>query len=324
MPAIKLENIRHVFQTTTGTVRRRSREVVALDDVSLEIEEGEMFGFLGPNGAGKTTTIKLLTTLLIPTSGRARVMGLDAVKDAKSLRSQIGFLLGGERGLYYRLTGRENLRYFAVLYHLEPRRAKSRVEELLELVGLKDRAEERVAGYSRGMKQRLHIARMLLHDPHILFLDEPTMGLDPVGARELRDLLHRLHTEEKRTVLLTTHYMFEADALCQRIAILDQGRVVAQGTPESLKDLVSDLSVVELEVFGAGPECLDRLRELEAVDSVVVEQQELRQLVRVQTRLGAAAVPRLVASLDGLAVGRISVRESTLEDAYVRLVGRTE
>ena len=324
MPAIKLENIRHVFRTTTGTFRRRSREVVALDDVSLEIEEGEMFGLLGPNGAGKTTTIKVLATLLIPTSGRATVMGLDAVKDAKSLRSKIGFLLGGERGLYYRLSGRENLRYFAVLYNLEPRYARSRVEELLELVGLRDRADERVAGFSRGMKQRLHIARMLLHDPGILILDEPTMGLDPVGARELRDLLHRLHTEEKRTVLLTTHYMFEADALCQRIAILDQGKVVAQGTPESLKDLVSDLSVVELEVFGAGPEHLDRLRELEGVDSVVVEQQEFRQLVRVQTRLGAAAVPRLMASLDGLSVGRVSVRESTLEDAYVRLVGRTE
>ncbi len=324
MLAIELENIRHVFRTTTGTFRRRAKEVVALDGVSLEIDEGEMFGFLGPNGAGKTTTIKVLTTLLIPTSGRASVLGLDAVRDAKSLRSQIGFLLGGERGLYYRLSGQENLHYFAVLYKVDPKKARLRVEELLEMVGLKDRADERVAGYSRGMKQRLHIARMLLHDPRILFLDEPTLGLDPVGAREMRELLQRLHTEEKRTVLLTTHYMFEADALCQRIAILDQGRVVAQGTPESLKDLVRDLSVVELEVFGAGPEHLDRLRDLDGVDSVVVEQQELRQLIRVQTGLGATAVPRLVASLDGLSVGRVSVRESTLEDAYVRLVGKTE
>ncbi|MCH8298357.1 MAG: ABC transporter ATP-binding protein, partial [Chloroflexi bacterium] len=177
MIAIELESVRHVFRVTTGTIRRRSKEIVALDAVSLQIEEGELFGLLGPNGAGKTTAVKILTTLLIPTGGRVTVLGLDAVKDAAALRSQVGFVLGGERGLYYRLSGRDNLRYFAELYGIEPKKIRSRIEEMLELVGLVDRAEERVAGYSRGMKQRLHIARTLLHEPKVLFLDEPTMGL---------------------------------------------------------------------------------------------------------------------------------------------------
>ena len=323
MNAIELEVVRQVFRVTTGTIRRRSKEVVALDGVSFQVEEGELFGLLGPNGAGKTTIVKVLTTLLIPSAGRATVLGRDVVTDARYLRSQIGFVLGGERGLYYRLSGRDNLRYFGELYSIEPRKIGSRVEKTLELVGLRERADERVVGYSRGMKQRLHIARMLLHEPRILFLDEPTLGLDPVGARELRQVIKDLHSERK-TILLTTHYMFEADFLCQRIAILNEGRVVAQGTPQDLKELVSDLSVVELEVFGAGADHLDRLNALDIVDSVVVEDHELRQVFRVQTKLGDRAVPRLLASLDGVDVGRVSVREATLEDAYVRLVGRTE
>ena len=247
-------------------------------------------------------------------------LGQDAVKDVSALRSQIGFVLGGERGLYYRLSGRDNLRYFAELYGIEPKKIRFRIEEL---VGLADRADERVAGYSRGMKQRLHLARTLLHEPRVLFLDEPTMGLDPVGARDLREVIKRLQSEQK-TILLTTHYMLEADALCQRLAILNEGRMVAQGTPQDLKELVSDLSVVELEVFGAEPHHLDQLRGLDFVDSVAMESQELRQVLRVQTKLGDRAVPGLLASLGNLHVGRVSVREATLEDAYVHLVGRTE
>lgn len=323
MSVIELDDVHHLFRVTTGTIRRRSKEVVALDGVSLQIDEGELFGLLGPNGAGKTTTVKILTTLLIPTSGQVTVLGRDAVKEASALRPQIGFVLGGERGLYYRLSGRDNLRYFAELYSIPPRKIRYRIDEVLELVGLKDRSEERVAGYSRGMKQRLHIARMLMHEPSILILDEPTMGLDPVGARELREVIRNLHSE-KKTILMTTHYMFEADALCQRIAILKDGRVAAQGSPQDLKQTVSDLSVVELEVFGAEAEHIDRLRALDFVDSVAVESQELRQVFRVQTQLGDRAVPQLLATLHGLDVGRVSVREATLEDAYVRLVGRTE
>lgn len=323
MNAIALENAGRVYRTTTGFVRRHKKEISAVVDLSFEVTQGELFGMLGPNGAGKTTTIKMLTTLLRPTSGKVSVAGFDVARDAARIRPLIGFAFGGERGLYYRLSGRDNLRYFAELYRLQPRQINARVEELLELVRLRERADERVEGYSRGMKQRLHLARTLLHDPNILFLDEPTIGLDPVGARELRETIRQLH-ERGKTILLTTHYMFEADALCDRIVVIGKGRLLASGTPRELKSLVRDLSVVELEVFGATPEVIDRVRALDFVDSVVVEQRDLRQVLRVQTPIAEQAVPRLLASLDGLEVGRVSVREATLEDAYVRLVERTE
>ena len=323
MNAIALEHAGRVYQTTTGFVRRHKKEIAAVVDLSFEVAQGELFGMLGPNGAGKTTTIKMLTTLLRPTSGKVSVAGFDVARDAARIRPLIGFAFGGERGLYYRLSGRDNLRYFAELYRLQPRQINARVEELLELVRLRERADERVEGYSRGMKQRLHLARTLLHDPNILFLDEPTIGLDPVGARELRETIRQLH-ERGKTILLTTHYMFEADALCDRIVVIGKGRLLASGTPRELKSLVRDQSVVELEVFGATPEVIDRVRALDFVDSVVVEQRDLRQVLRVQTPIAEQAVPRLLGSLDGLEVGRVSVREATLEDAYVRLVERTE
>ena len=323
MSAIELRDVRRVFHTTTGTLRRKAKEVVALDGLSLEVAEGELFGLLGPNGAGKTTTIKILTTLLIPTSGTASVVGLDVVRDAAEVRRRIGFVFGGERGLYYRLSGRDNLRYFAALYAVPPREIGPRVEELVALVGLKDRVDERVEGYSRGMKQRLHLARTLLHRPRVIFLDEPTIGLDPIGARELRRIVSELH-QSGATIILTTHYLFEADQLCQRIGVIDKGRLVALGTPSDLKANVSDLSVVELEVFGVDAASLDRLRGLDFVDSVVVEQRELRQLLRVQTRIADRAVAPLLAALGAADVGRVTVREASLEDAYVRLVGRLE
>jgi len=321
--AIALENAGRVYRVTTGFVRRHAKEIQAVDGLSFEVARGELFGMLGPNGAGKTTTIKMLTTLLRPTSGRVVVAGFDVARNADRIRPLIGFAFGGERGLYYRLNGRDNLRYFAELYRLEPSRINPRVEELLDLVSLRDRADERVEGYSRGMKQRLHLARMLLHDPNILFLDEPTIGLDPVGARELRETIRELHRRGK-TILLTTHYMFEADELCDRIVVIGKGRLLASGTPRELKALVRDLTVVEIEVFGATPALIDQVRALDFVDSVAVEQRELRQLLRVQTPIADEALPRLLASLGGLAVGRASVREATLEDAYVRLVGKTE
>jgi len=321
--AIELHDIRRTFHVTTGTIRRRRKDVVALDGLSLQVPSGELFGLLGPNGAGKTTTIKILTTLLIPTSGTATVLGLDVVRDAKEIRKRIGFVFGGERGLYYRLSGRDNLRYFAELYAVAPRAIGPRVDELLALVGLTDRADENVEGYSRGMKQRLHLARTLLHRPRLLFLDEPTIGLDPIGARELRKIVTDLHADGT-TIILTTHYLFEADAMCQRIGVIDRGRLVALGTPAELKANVSDLGVVELEVFGVDADSVDRLRGLEFVDSIVVEQRELRQLLRIHTRLAERMVAPLLAALAGTQVGRVSVREATLEDAYVRLVGRIE
>jgi len=323
MNAIEVSHLRRMYRAQTGVFKRSAKEILAVDDVSFEIQTGELFGLLGPNGAGKTTTVKMLTTLLIPTAGSARVMDFDVVEQANEVRKRIGFIFGGERGLYWRLSGIDNLRYFASLYHVEPETTKKRIPYLLEMVGLADRGNEKVGGYSRGMKQRLHVARTLLHDPLILFLDEPTIGLDPVGAREFRQVILSLQAE-KKTILLTTHYMFEADALCDRIAVIDHGRVIALDTPGGLKRNVSDLSVVELETFGTPEPLLEQLRALPFVDSLAVEDHEQRQMLLVQTQRGAEAVPDLLAAMDGQRIGRVVVREPTLEDAYVRLVkGRT-
>jgi ABC-2 type transport system ATP-binding protein len=320
MNAITASHLQRIFKTHTGVIKRTAREVRAVEDVSFDIEEGELFGLLGPNGAGKTTTVKMLTTLLIPTAGGAAVKGFDVVKQSQQVREQIGFIFGGERGLYWRLSGIDNLRYFASLYGVAPEVSKKRIPYLLELVGLHGRGEEKVEGFSRGMKQRLHVARTLLHDPPVLFLDEPTIGLDPVGAREFRNVILNLQSE-KKTILLTTHYMFEADALCDRVAVINHGCIIAMDTPAGLKQHVSDLSVVEVETFGASSAALQTIRDLPFVDSLAVEDHEQRQQLLVQTRRGAEAVADIMSALAGQRVGRVIVREPTLEDAYVRLVG---
>jgi len=320
MAVIEAVDLRRTYRTTTGIFRRRALTVEAVRGVSFEVGEGELFGLLGPNGAGKTTTIKMLITLLLPTSGTAHVLGLDVVKDAREVRKRIGYVFGGERGLYERLSALDNLRYFAELYGVPPREQKRRIAELLELVGLTGREEERVEGYSRGMRQRLHIARGLIHDPEVVFLDEPTIGVDPVGARELRGTIASL-TEAGKTVLLTTHYMFEADALCDRIAMISGGEIVAAGTPAELKAHVADRTVVEIETFDLPDGSVERLRAVPGVQAVWVEEREERQIVLVQSSQGLELTQSLLGQLDGAAVGRVVAREPTLEDAYVALVG---
>ena len=323
MKAIEVNHLRRVFRATIGVIRRSIKEVVAVNDISFEVQAGELFGLLGPNGAGKTTTVKMLATLLIPTGGTVAVMGHDVVKDARAVQRRIGFIFGGERGLYWRLSGLDNLRYFASLYHVDPDVAKKRIPYLLEMVGLGDRGNERVEGYSRGMKQRLHVARTLLHDPEVLFLDEPTIGLDPVGAREFRQVIRNLQLENK-TILLTTHYMFEADQLCQRIGVIDHGCIIALDTPEGLKKHVSDLAVIEIEAFGVPAKVIEQMRSLAFVEKVSIENRDQKQALLIQSPRGSAAVPDLMSLLSGHKVGSVVVREPTLEDAYVRLVGGDE
>ncbi len=218
MYTIEVENLTRTFDG-----------VRAVDDISFVVEEGEVFGLLGPNGAGKTTTIRLLTGLLHPTAGWARVAGYDVLGERERLKSQIGVVFE-QQNLYERLSGRENLMFSAGLYGVDARR----VDEMLVQVGLLERAGDSVNRYSNGMKQRLLIARALLHNPSVLFLDEPTKGLDPALAHQIRALVARL-AENGITVFLTTHYMEEADQLCQRVAIMNQGRIVALDTPQSLK-----------------------------------------------------------------------------------------
>jgi ABC-2 type transport system ATP-binding protein len=319
MAVVEARDLHRTYRTSTGVLRRKWMDVEAVRGVSFEIEQGELFGLLGPNGAGKTTTIKMLITLLIPTSGTARVLGYDVVKDAREVRKRIGYVFGGERGVYERLSGYDNLRYFAELYGVPPGEIAPRIEYLLELVGLKGREQERTEGYSRGMKQRLHIARGLLHDPPVVFLDEPTIGLDPVGARELRATIASL-TDAGKTVLLTTHYMFEADALCDRLAVIDRGQIVAHGTPADLKRDVGEGTVVEVEVFGVPDGTVERVRAIDGVTSVSVEEREQAQVLMVQTAGAAEVTQPILGALDGASVGRISRREPTLEDVYVTLV----
>jgi ABC-2 type transport system ATP-binding protein len=317
--AIEAVDLRRTYETTTGILRRRPVEIEAVKDVSFEVQEGELFGLLGPNGAGKTTTIKMLITLLIPTSGTARVLGLDVVKDAATVRQRIGYVFGGDRGLYERLSALDNMKYFAELYGVPAREQKGRIGALLDMVGLEGREKERVEGFSRGMRQRLHIARGLIHDPPVIFLDEPTIGVDPVGARELRQTIASL-TERGKTVLLTTHYMFEADALCDRIAVIAGGTIIGAGTPSDLKRRVAQRTVIEIEAFGIQEDVVERLRGIDGVASVAVEEREQSQLVLVQSSRGTELTQALLALLGDVRIGRVVAREPTLEDAYVAMV----
>jgi ABC-2 type transport system ATP-binding protein len=319
MAVIEAIGLRRTYRTTTGVIRRRPLEVEAVRGIDFAVEQGELFGLLGPNGAGKTTTIKMLITLLLPTSGEARVLGMDVVTQAREVRKRIGYVFGGDRGLYERLSARDNLRYFAELYGVSGKTQRTRIDEVLELVGLKGREQERVEGYSRGMRQRLHIARGILHDPEVVFLDEPTIGVDPVGARELRKTIGDLMAAGK-TLLLTTHYMFEADALCDRIAVIAKGRIVGEGTPAELKAGVTQGKVTEIEVFGVDEAALGRLRAIPTVTAVTVEERDQKQVLVVQATGERELTAPLLAGLDGFEIGRVDSREPTLEDAYIALV----
>jgi ABC-2 type transport system ATP-binding protein len=318
-PAIEAGRLQKTYTTSRGLLRREKKEQLALRGVDLKIAPGELFGLLGPNGAGKTTMVKIFTTLLLPTSGEAKILGLDVVKDTWAIRKRIGFVFGGERGLYWRLSGLDNLRYFADLYQIPPDISARRIEELLHTLNLKGREHDKVEGYSRGMKQRLHLARGLLNAPEVLFLDEPTIGLDPVGARELRVLVRALATEGM-TVFLTTHYMLEADEICDRIAVIKKGEIVAQGTPSSIKVGAEDKGVVEFEIEGLAPARIEALRQLPAVGFVIVEERELAQVITIHCSRPGELAASLGTLLAGIQVRKLTVREATLEDAYVLLV----
>jgi ABC-2 type transport system ATP-binding protein len=317
---IDVQGLQRVFRSPIGPLGRHVREVRALAGVTFTVARGELLGFLGPNGAGKTTITKILATILLPTDGTARVLGFDVVTEAHQVRPHIGIVFGGERGLYWRLSGRGNMEYFAALYHVPPNVTHQRIPKLLEMVGLADRAPERVENYSRGMRQRLHIARALIHDPAVLIMDEPTIGLDPSAAREIRQIVRDLSAAGK-TIFLTSHYTHEIDELCHRVAVLHRGRILRCETPRSLKSAVRDLEVVEIEIFGTPETVVARLRGLPAVQAVVVQPREHAQVVQVQAGEGSAALPGIMACLEGIRVGKILTREPTLEDAYLRLVG---
>ena len=245
---IEVRDLRRDYVTTKGLLNRTKQVVHAVDGLSFSVQRGEIFGLLGQNGAGKTTTIKMLITLLAPTSGTCRVLGYECFGQEKLIRPTINFIFGGENGVYRRLSARDNLEYFGNLYLLDPRERDSRVEEILKLVDLQDRADDLQETFSKGMTQRLQIARGLINDPEIVFMDEPTVGLDPLGAHMLRDIIRRLRDEGK-TVLLTTHYLPEAEELCDRMVILNKGKIAAQGTPAQIKGTDATLEEAYLRLM---------------------------------------------------------------------------
>ncbi|MCL5785368.1 MAG: ATP-binding cassette domain-containing protein [Candidatus Thermoplasmatota archaeon] len=301
-----------------GKVKSRTN---ALSGLNISIKYGELFGIIGPNGAGKTTTIKILSTLLLPTSGSAFVLGMDVTHDLYRIRKRIGIVFGGERGLYNRVTGLQNLLYFSDLYGVPPSVSRKRVPELIEMVGLTGRENERVEKYSRGMKQRLHIARALVHDPELMFLDEPTIGLDPAGARDIRGIIKQLKKDGK-SILLTTHYMFEADELCERIAVISKGNLVALDRPSGLKKQVRDITLVELHVYGDSRAVSSSISELPSVSRVFSEDSGDRTIIRIQTPDGSEVLEKakVIASQNNVRIIESSIKEPTLEDAYLRMV----
>jgi len=297
----------------------------AVNGVDLEIRRGEIFGLLGPNGAGKSTTIRMLCTLLEPTSGTATVHGFDTVKQANDVRRSLGTVLAGERSIYWKLSGRENLEYFAALNHIPAAVTKKRVNELIERMELKDRANELVEKYSTGMRQRIAIAKALLARPPILLLDEPTLGLDPQAARNLRELIATLK-QEGHTILLTTHYMEEADQLSDRIGIIDSGKVIALDTPAGLKKRIDQQEVIKLELSGWHDDLGDKLRAINGVENLHTRQQGEADLweVNLQAQNSRAVLPRLVESLsgNGTRLVNMNIVKPSLEDVFIQLTGK--
>lgn len=317
---INVEHLHKVFYSVRGYWRQKKHPVEAVKDISFSVCKGELFGMVGPNGAGKTTTVKMLSTLLLPTSGKATLFGLDVVKDTYKVRPRIGFTFGGNKGLYGRLSGLDNLKYFAELYKLDPETIEKRTKEMLEVVGLTGREKDRVETYSSGMQQRLHLARAMLHDPDLIFLDEPTVGIDPIGAREIRALVKEL-VQRGKTILLTTHYMYEAEELCDRIAVVNHGEIVALDTPAALKRRASGDSVIVVHTPTENPALESELNKLK---NEISDLSNASDTVAIHTRNPGRILNALAALLERQVISNIEVRNATLEDVYVQIIKETQ
>lgn len=298
----------------THELTRRFAQTVAVDHLTLTVYAGEVFGLLGHNGAGKTTTVRLLNGVLAPSAGSARVLGLDPVSDGPALRQQTG-VLTETPSLDARLTARENLAIYAELYNVP--NAAARVAELLEMFHLSDRADEKAGGYSKGMQQRLALVRTLLHNPRILFLDEPTAGLDPVAARQVHELILRLSRQEDRTVLLCTHNLVEAQQLCDRVAVLQHGRLLAMGASAELARQAGRSQHLFIEVAPADEPMAHAL--LKPEGSLVIPSPGLLEIQGIDREM----IPRLVTALAsaGVRIYRVAAQEPTLQDVYFALTG---
>ena len=285
----------------------------ALSSVSLQVTQGHVQGLLGPNGAGKTTLTKILSTALLPTEGRAEILGRDIVREKAAVRRSIGVVLGGDRGLYAQLTARQNLEYWAALYDVPRARTKGRIDGLLGRLGLE--TPRAVETFSRGMKQRLHLARGLIADPSVLLLDEPTMGMDPLAAREFRALIRELRSQGK-SILLTTHDMEEAEALCDSVALIDKGRVLARESPEGLARLVAAIERVDFSAPDG--EVATQVRGLPGVTSVRAREEPRSYRVELEDE---RAISRVMTFLLAQGVTTLGTSRPSLAEVYVHIIG---
>lgn len=322
--AIETQNLGRIYKLR-GSKKETRKELVALQDVNLTVERGELFGLLGPNGAGKTTLIKILTTLLSPTSGWARVAGVDAHADPELVRPRINMVSGGESSGYGLLTVRENLWMFSQFYGVPSKEANERIEALLEMVGMKDRMHTKSSDLSTGLRQKMNIVRGFLTDPEVLFLDEPTLGLDVGASRDVRKfVIEWLKADKERTLLLTTHYMVEADELCDRVAIINKERVLACDTPTALKQRLQKNVMFEIETSplnGLTPQMLEDQPEVQKAAIIEIEGGARLSLSLVEES-ALARVINLFTQKD-VKVMNLNKRQPTLEDVFVDLVGRS-
>lgn len=298
---------------------KRYDATVAVDGVSFSIAEGELFGLLGPNGAGKTTIINILATLLHPTSGTAEVAGFSVAGDRDAVRRRIGIVFQ-DPALDVKLTGRENLEFHAMMYGLAKVERRERIGQVLDLVDLRDKADLLVETYSGGMKRRLEIARGLIQHPKVLFLDEPTLGLDAQTRRHIWDYIRRLNRDKGVTIILTTHYMDEADYLCGRVAIIDKGRIVAMDTPAHLKDTLGG-DMVHLEITEGGEPLMAVLKSVDWIKAIKLHDGQLS----LTMEKGEQRIPELMrlALQAGVRVQAVSLRKPSLEDVFLHFSGRT-
>ena len=306
--AIQVENLTKKFNGFT-----------AVDNISFYVGTGELFGLLGPNGAGKTTTINMLSTLLKSTSGRAEVAGFDIDRHKDDVRKSIGIVFQ-EPALDTKLTGRENLDFHAMMYGMSKNERRERIQEVLTLVELEEKSGVLVENYSGGMKRRLEIARGLIHHPLVLFLDEPTLGLDAQTRRHIWDYIKKLNREAEVTIILTTHYMEEADFLCERVAIMDNGTFVALDSPGRLKDILGG-DVVSLEVTGDPISLKEKYKEVDWIKTVAV----YGQVLSLTMEKGERRIPTLItmAQSSGLEVTCVNLRKPSLEDVFIQFTGKT-
>jgi len=328
MNPVEVKQLSKTFETREGGVFRKvSKKVVAVDAIDFSVPKGEIFGLLGPNGAGKTTSVKMLCTLITPTSGDAYINNFSIAKDQQKVRENLGVMLTGERTLYWKLTGQENLEYFAALYHMDSTYGKKRIHSLLDLVGLSERQDTLVENYSTGMRIRLSFAKALLNDAPVLLFDEPTASLDPQSSHLIRDIIRELK-RKGHAVILTTHNMEEADALSDRVAIIDHGKIVVLGSPSELKQKVKSSDIIEIEARNVVEQTVNALQSFSEVSKVAItsaNQGGETQLIRVHVEKGKEVLPRILEFFvrKQVTITKVTFIEPTLEDVFIAETGRS-